>query len=378
MSRKGESIFKRKDGRWEGRYIKSRNLKGKAIYGYVYGNSYGQARKKLRQKAAGIELSTQKLPEQISITMTFGALAERWLCSKYTNVKESTYIKYRNLLHRYIIPRLGTILVLRISVDTLQEYYHWLLNDAGEKKQGLSAKTASDVFSVVRSVLRYARVQKIPVSCTGTEISIRSIHRDLCILSAGEQERLVKYLVSHLSERNLGILLCLYTGVRLGELCALRWEDISEREETIYIHQTMQRLQLVEREKKKTEVIVTAPKTQCSIRLIPIPLALQPLLNEFRTEGGYVLTGTEAYVEPRTMENHFKRILKQVGLSNVNFHCLRHTFATRCVEVGCDIKTLSEILGHANIGITMNRYVHPTMQMKRENMERLSSLFLVR
>lgn len=378
MSRKGESIFKRKDGRWEGRYIKSRNQQGKAIYGYVYGSSYGKAKEKLRQRAAGLELAPQTILEPVSVTMTFGALSETWLSSRHTNVKESTYIKYRNLLNKYIIPQLGAIMAVQITVDTLNEYYNWLLSEGGEKKQGLSPKTISDVFSVVRSVLRYARLQKIPVSCTGTEISIRALHRELCILSTDEQAQLVEYLAARPSERNLGILLCLYTGIRLGEVCALRWEDISEREKTIYVHQTMQRLQLAEKGKKKTAVVVTPPKSQCSIRLIPIPPALQPVLDQLRTESGYVLTGTEAYVEPRTMENHFKRVLKQAGLSDVNFHCLRHTFATRCVEVGFDIKTLSEILGHANITITMNRYVHPTMQMKRENMERLSSLFLVR
>ena len=222
MSRKGESIFKRKDGRWEGRYIKSRNQQGKAIYGYVYGSSYGKAKEKLRQRAAGLELAPQTILEPVSVTMTFGALSETWLSSRHTNVKESTYIKYRNLLNKYIIPQLGAIMAVQITVDTLNEYYNWLLSEGGEKKQGLSPKTISDVFSVVRSVLRYARLQKIPVSCTGTEISIRALHRELCILSTDEQAQLVEYLAARPSERNLGILLCLYTGIRLGEVCALR------------------------------------------------------------------------------------------------------------------------------------------------------------
>lgn len=203
MSRKGESIFKRKDGRWEGRYIKGRNLQGKAIYGSVYGSSYAQTREKLRQKAAGIEVSQKKMTNSVpaGTGMTFGTLAENWLRARRTTVKESTYIKYRNLLNNYVMPRIGSMPIMQISADTLQGYYHWLLNDAGEKKQGLSAKTVSDVFSVIRSVLRYARLQKIPVSCTGTEITIRSARRELNILSAGEQERLVGYLEAHPSIR---------------------------------------------------------------------------------------------------------------------------------------------------------------------------------
>lgn len=377
MSRKGESIFKRKDGRWEGRYIKKRTPQGKAVYGYVYGRTYGKVKEKMHQMVVESEIAPQLTIESISVYMTFSALAGNWLYTRRINVKESTYIKYRNMLDHYILPYLGKFAVMQITVDTLNSFYCWLLTEGGKKKQGLSSKTASDVFSVIRSVLRYARVQKIPTSCAGTEIVMRSKHRELCILSASEQDQLVKYLVSHPSRRSLGILVCLYTGIRLGEVCALRWEDISEREKTIYVHRTMQRLQLAENEKKKTAVVVTAPKSPCSIRTIPIPPALQGILDEYRTVSGYLLTGEENYVEPRTMENHFKRMLKASGLSNINFHCLRHTFATRCVEVGFDIKTLSEILGHANITITMERYVHPTMQMKRENMNRLSSLFLV-
>lgn len=377
MSRKGESIFKRKDGRWEGRYIKSRTLQGKAVYGYVYGKTYSSVKEKMHQAAVGIELAPPPMIESVSACMTFGGLAGNWLSARHVNVKESTYIKYRNLLDHYIIPQLGKLAVIQVTVDTLNEFYSWLLTKAGREKRGLSPKTASDVFSIVRSVLRYARVQKIPTNCTGTEITMRSTRSELCILSAGEQDRLVKYLIAHPSQCSLGILICLYTGMRLGEVCALRWEDISQREKTIYVHQTMQRIQIAQSSKKKTEVIVTAPKSPCSIRTIPIPPVLQDILEDFRTTSGYVLTGSETYVEPRTMENHFKRVLKAAGLPNINFHCLRHTFATRCVEVGFDIKTLSEILGHANITITMNRYVHPTMQMKRENMARLSSLFLV-
>lgn len=378
MSRKGESIFKRKDGRWEGRYIKDRDQNGRAIYGYVYGRTYGSTREKMHQVMAGIQISAKPAMEPVTAVMSFGALSERWLMERHVNVKESTYIKYRNLLNYYIIPQLGRVTAAQISVDTLNTFYAWLLSEGGRNKQGLSAKTVSDVFAVVRSVMRFAKIQEIPMKCTGSEVTVRSSHKELCILSIHEQNTLVEYLIAHPSNRNLGIILCLYTGMRLGELCALRWEDFSVRENTIYIHQTMQRLQIEGNPEKKTAIIVTPPKSLSSNRIIPIPPVLQPMLEDFRCEGGYILTDGENYVEPRTMENHFKRVLRQAMLPAVNFHCLRHTFATRCVEAGFDIKTLSEILGHSSITITMNRYVHPTMQMKRENMDRLSSLFLVR
>lgn len=401
MSRTGESIYKRKDGRWEGRYIKGRTPQGKAIYGYVYGRTYTQTKERLYQMAAGVRMAagdqmpavvqltagarmavgTPLTPQHpltaLSICITFEVLAENWLLTRRTNVKESSYIRYRNLLQHYILPRLGETPVPQITVDTLNEFYVWLLTEAGRRHQGLSPKTTSDVISIVRSILRYARIQHIPTSCTGTEITMRTTRREMRILSTREQGQLVQYLIDHPSPRSLGLLLCLYTGMRLGEICALRWEDISMQDRTIYIHQTMQRIQCTETSGSRTAVIVTSPKSACSIRTIPVPPMLQDLLEEYHVESGYLLTGTEAYVEPRTMENHFQRVLQAADLPRVNYHCLRHTFATRCVEVGFDIKTLSEILGHANITITMNRYVHPTMQMKRENMDRLSTLFLV-
>lgn len=158
----------------------------------------------------------------------------------------------------------------------------------------------------------------------------------------------------------------------------MRWEDISLRERTLHVHQTMQRIQ-VDGE-KKTAIVVTTPKSPYSNRLIPIPASVMVVIEQsFPTRQGYVLTGSNAKsVEPRTMQNYFKRILKANDIEPVNFHALRHTFATRCVEVGFDVKSLSEILGHANVNITMNRYVHPTMKLKEANMERLSDLFLVR
>lgn len=376
MSRKGESIFKRKDGRWEGRYIKERSPQGKAIYGYVYGSTYGKTKDKLRQRASGIGVSSPPRAAQESLT-TIGGLAESWLYHRRASVKESTYIKYRNLVLSYIQPQLGDTEMSDLTPESLQEYYHWLTTRAGRKGEGLSAKTSADVFTIIRSILRSAAAQKLSVGCTGAEVSVRSCHHELSILSAAQQDRLVSYLVTHPSMSGLGILLCLYTGIRLGEICALKWEDVSEHEKTIYIHRTMQRLQQPGCKEKKTAIVVSEPKSHSSKRVIPIPPVLQPILDAARTEEGYVLTGEETYMEPRTMENHFKRVLKNAGIEDTNFHCLRHTFATRCVEVGFDVKTLSEILGHANTSITMNRYVHPTIQMKRENMERLSSLFLV-
>ena len=217
------------------------------------------------------------------------------------------------------------------------------------------------------------------VKCTGKEFSIKQESKKITVLIKEEQEILCKYLILNPSERNLAILLCLFTGLRIGELCALMWDDISFSNGSIYVHQTIQRVQIEGNPDKKTEVIVSTPKSKCSIRTIPVPDKIMMILKRADiVKNGYLVTGMEQkYLEPRTMENHFHRVLSAASLRNVNFHALRHTFATRCVEVGFDIKSLSEILGHASVTTTMNRYVHPSMDLKRENMQRLSNLIAV-
>ncbi|MFR0985310.1 MAG: site-specific integrase [Frisingicoccus sp.] len=199
-------------------------------------------------------------------------------------------------------------------------------------------------------------------------------------MSRKEQEKLCQYLYSDLNACNIGILISLFTGLRVGEICALRWEDISISEQTIHICRTMQRIQDKSGKNGRTKIVVTTPKSPCSIRTIPIPEELMQILISFQTSRtGYFLTGScQKYMEPRTMQNRFKAALKNCSVSNANYHALRHTFATRCVELGFDVKSLSEILGHANVNITMNRYVHPSMELKKANMQRLSGLFIVK
>lgn len=200
------------------------------------------------------------------------------------------------------------------------------------------------------------------------------------VLSRIEQKQLSEYLVKNLSCSNLGIMVCLYTGIRIGEVCALKWKDISFDEQILYIHKTMQRIQKQDDGAEKTKIIITEPKRTCSIRIIPLPDELFKLLKENRnSDDTFLLTGHHKYyIEPRTMQNRFKTVVKNCNIEEANFHALRHTFATRCVELGFDIKSLSEILGHASVNITLNRYVHPSMKLKQRNMNKLSDLFAVK
>lgn len=379
MPRKGENIYKRSDGRWEGRYIKSRHPTGKAQYGYVYAKSYREAKTKLAHavRACNIsEINAHKNEKSINLR----ELAAEWMSLRHSRMKESTQVKYQNLLNAYVLPTIGERLVEELTNEYLETFCNELLCSGGVKQSGLSPKTVSDVLSLIRNILRYAGDSGRTPGCDARSITIKQDSKEMRILNRSEQERLCQYLRSNPTPMNMGILLCLFTGLRVGEICALHWEDISLCERTLHIHQTMQRIQVPESLSSKTKVIVTTPKSPCSVRIIPIP---DDLVNElYRQEclhEGYFLTASDqAFIEPRTMQNHFKRVLLECSICEANFHSLRHTFATRCVELGFDIKTLSEILGHASVTITMNRYVHPSIELKRDNMERLSALFAVK
>jgi len=385
MPRRGENIYARKDGRWEGRYVRGKMDNGKIHYGYVYAKSYREVKEKLlRKKTETIKIMPQPRqkeaarPEENSIF--FGTLMKNWLDNLKPQVKESTYIKYRNMMKNYILPELGHVAWHEFKRNTLETFCNKMLVSGGMKGKGLSPKTVMDTLSIVRSVFRYA-------SCCGyqqpfdiSSVSVKPGPKEFQILTREEQKILCFYLYQNMNDQNLGILLSLFTGIRIGEVCALKWNDISYKEKTVYVHQTMQRLQNDAESEAKTRINISTPKSSCSIRRIPIPDELLRILETHQNgRNGYVLTGKEeVYMEPRAMQRHFQKILKCAALPPTKYHVLRHTFATRCVEMNFDVKSLSEILGHANVNITLNRYVHPSMELKRENMQRLSELLAVR
>lgn len=375
MARRGENIYKRKDGRWEGRYIKGNN-NGRAIYGYLYAKSYAEIKQKLFKKQA--ELMENKHITQSAVSISFEKSAENWLNTMRYQVKESTYTKYRNLVNCYIIRQFQGLPITDITIDLIENLCNNLLINGGIKKQGLSVKTIHDILTVLRRILYYENMPELAKQCTSKKLGIKYTPKRMNILTATEQKKLSEYLMCNLSYRNLGILLCLYTGMRIGEICALKWEDISLSDKTVLIHRTMQRLQIENDSQRKTAVIITDPKSMCSCRIIPLTDDIITLLTRVDIREGYLLSGNaQKYVEPRALQVYFKKILKNIGISQINFHALRHTFATRCVEANFDTKSLSEILGHASVNITLQRYVHPTIELKRKNMEKLSTLFLV-
>lgn len=309
-------------------------------------------------------------------TYNFETISYCWLESVRPHVKESTAIKYENLLNLYILPSLGSISPVSISYETIDNMCRFLLSSGGVHHTGLSAKTVADCLALVRSIMKHESCVSGINLFTAKSVTVRQTLSSMRILTRSEQNILCRYIKDNPCLKNTGILICLFTGIRIGELCALRWGDISIVDSTLHVCRTMQRLRNLADTGGKTRILITAPKSSCSIRTIPLPHELCRAIARVASAADcYVLTGkSDSFTEPRTMQYHFKKVLRECSIEDTHFHILRHTFATRCIELGFDIKSLSDILGHANVNITMNRYVHPSMELKRKNMNLVSDM----
>ena len=372
MPRTGKNIYKRKDGRWEGRYIKE-HVDGRARYGTVYARSYRDVKVKLE------EAKRMQRKRPVALAGKVRDISYCWLSEMSLTLKESSKNKYEDILYHYILPEFGTAELSEIGNQCVIDFANTLLSRGGANNQGLSPSTVSQILSVLNGIRIYALRRDYTVKFSLACISLKQEKTDIRIFSLEEEKRLVSYLMEHMDFSAVGILICLFTGIRLGELCAMKWDDINLTERRMHVNKTMQRLRIANTNGVRTEVKIQEPKSTSSIRTIPLPEMLMKILEEFYHPGTFLLTGENSrYVEPRTMQNRFKKILMSCEIPDANFHATRHTFATRCIELGFDIKSLSEILGHAGVTITMNRYVHPSMALKTENMERFSNLFVVK
>ena len=368
MARTGENIFKRKDGRWEARYIKGYDMSGKSRYGFCYGKTYREVKEKANQ--ARIAVQNQAPTQSNHDHRCFSLFCDEWLALQRGEIRESTFVKYGMILEKHVKPQLGKYNPLALNTKKVEDF-KWELLDVKD----LSPKTVKDILRVLRAITEYTAKQ-FPNGFPDLEFHYPKIDRkEIRVLSPNEQHRLISCLLNDLDECRFGILLSMLTGIRLGELCALRWEHISIPEQTIHICATLQRLKnLKENAETKTRLRIDNPKSNTSCRVIPIPEDAMDLCRKMmqRNPKVFVLTGTQKPMEPRTLQYRLEKYTRECGIEGVHFHTLRHTFATRCVEAGFELKSLSEILGHANTSITLDRYVHSSLDLKRANMNKLA------
>ena len=301
-----------------------------------------------------------------------------WLLDKKHYIKESTYANYSNAVFNHIIPKLGHYKLDELSHKLIQDYLLDLskngkINGSG----GLSSKTIKDITIIIKgSLKKEMNENKIKHIELTFNYPIDSKLEKIYVLSKSEQNKITSYCLNNLDNKNLGILISLYSGLRIGELCSLQWNDINLKKSLISINKTVQRIYVKDFKESKSKIIITTPKTKNANREIPVSKEFIELLKKIRGNNNeYILSGSEKLIEPRTYRKYFDKVLKEIKINHINFHSLRHTFATNCISLGVDYKTVSELLGHANVNITLNLYVHPRLSQKKKCIKLICKVF---
>lgn len=299
--------------------------------------------------------------------MVIKDIAVLWKDNKKQFVKESTYSAYCLLLTKHIIPYFGN------KEELVEEEVQRFVLDS--LASGLSEKTIKDIIVVLKMIQKYgAKYKLMKLNQIDVVFPVHTSKKELEIMSKDNQKKLFEYLKGNFSFKNLGIVICLCTGLRIGELCALRWQDFDMNENVVKVRHTVQRIYVVDEDVRYTKIVVNEPKTKESNRDIPLSSELlkivKPLMKVVNQDF-YVLSNDINPIEPRTYRNYYKRIIKKLDIPYLKFHGLRHSFATRCIESKNSVKTVSVILGHSNITTTMNLYVHPDNHEKKRCIEKM-------
>ena len=291
---------------------------------------------------------------------TFQTACENWLERIKISSKPNTVMKYEGICKNHLA-QLNDINIKAINTKIITELTNTLVTE------GLSNKTVNDILLVLNMILKYSADEYETVA---PKIEyLREPKKEMRVLTIYEQKLLRNYLQKDMNIHKFGVLLAMYTGMRLGEICALKWEDVSEY--SISVNKTMMR---VKNEDGKTEVVIAPPKSESSVRIIPIPFELKKYIARFRKDGFVLSDQKVEYTEPRLLQYKFNKYIKECQLENISFHCLRHTFATRCIEAGVDAKTVSELLGHSDTKITLKCYIHSSFELKQSSIERMERL----
>ena len=295
---------------------------------------------------------------------TINQITEEWKEEKKKYVKKSTYAAYQLLIQNHIKPYFGDL--YEVNEEKVQQFVFDKLD------AGLSEKTIRDIIIVLKMILKFGikngYLEYIQIDA---KFPSKQEKKDLDVLSKADQKKFMEHLRNNFTFKNLGIFICLSTGMRIGEICGLRWCDVDTVEGVIKVRHTLQRIYIIEGETRHTELLLDTPKTANSVRDIPMSSELLKMLkslNKVVNENYYVISNDIKPIEPRTYRNYYKKLCKQLDIPELKFHGLRHSFATRCIESKADYKTVSVLLGHSNISTTLNLYVHPNKEQKKKQL----------
>ena len=303
------------------------------------------------------------------MSLSFRQVAALWKEEKRLYVKKSSYAIYVNLLNLYILPAFrGST---RPGQEDVQAFADRMLAD------GHALKTVKDTLLVLRMILRLGtKLGAWPAVDSGVHFPTQAQREKApAVLSVDQQKRLLGYLRQNPSAKNIGILICLYAGLRIGEICALQWRDLDLRSGVLHVRKTVQRISFADDGVRENYLLLGPPKTSSSLRDIPLPGALTRMLRPLGRQASpdfFVVSGSSTPYEPRYYRAYFRRLLARLGIPPVRFHALRHSFATRCIQSRCDYKTVSAILGHASISTTLDLYVHPGLEDKKKAIEKMA------
>ena len=299
-----------------------------------------------------------------------------WLINWLTNyvepsVKHRTYIHYKVIAEKRLLPRLGNMEIGQIRPYELQCFVSDLLKSGNlNTGEGLSPNSVNSIISVLQGSLRAAYSIGLINEYVGDKIKRpKVVEKKVDCFSVLEQKQIESYILNEEKERYFGVLLCLYTGLRIGELLALEWTDIDMNNGELYVNKTCYYVKTYGR-------AVYAPKTPSSVRTVPIPKQLMPYLCEEKkkSRSTHIVTSGDKPISIRVYQQSFSLLLKRLKIRHRGFHSLRHTFATRALECGMDVKTLSELLGHRSPTVTLNRYAHSLSEHKRKMMNKLGDM----
>ncbi len=366
MVKKGENIYKRKDGRWEGRYIKERKLSGGVKYGYIYGKKYADVKLKLIIKKAEFQIESSHVIYDGTISDWF----HYWLkLVSNDKIKQSTYSGYYHKVNLYILPFIGSFRFEKLTSKILNRWIKQLTDN------GLSPSSIRTIVQIFKGSLNQA-VRKGYLATNYCEnLELPKIRKNK-VRALSKKEQTILEIYANKQELGLPIILSLYTGMRIGEISGLKWSDIDLNEKIILVEQTLQRISTNGLGKSKTYIIRDRAKTSSSQRKIPFSdnLLRYLLKKREKSESEYVVSARGRYVEPRTISNQFKKIQQQAGLHGLHFHMLRHTFVTRCLEEGVDIASVSSLLGHASAKMTLDIYADSLLEQRQNAMNKVDKL----